>query len=181
MRATAAAIRCCFGATSTDINAEPILGPTAEATCSSLQTAASLGFETRSELWTAALDGGTPQRLLPNHALRGGTWGDGGGVVFGRVRSGLWLASAAGGEPRQLTFPAKGSGTNFLRCCLAAVLCCSRSWGPPKVRPALPYFLFETGETRALFEGVGARFVGSGHVVFGRLGKLWAVGFDPAH
>ena len=28
-----------------------------------------------------------------------------------------------------------------------------------------------TGETRALFEGVGARFVGSGHIVFGRQGN----------
>ncbi len=40
-------------------------------------------------------------------------------------------------------------------------------------------YVIETGETRPLFEAVGARFVGSGHVVFGRQGRLWAVAFDP--
>jgi len=46
--------------------------------------------------------------------------------------------------------------------------------------PQVAAYVFQTGETRSLFEGVGARFVGSGHVVFGRQGKLWAVGFDGA-
>jgi eukaryotic-like serine/threonine-protein kinase len=36
----------------------------------------------------------------------------------------------------------------------------------------------DSSETRDLFEGTGARFVNSGHVVFGRHDKLWAVGFD---
>ena len=45
--------------------------------------------------------------------------------------------------------------------------------------PRAAVHLLETGETRSLFEGIGARFVGSGHVVFGRQERLWAVGFDP--
>jgi hypothetical protein len=38
---------------------------------------------------------------------------------------------------------------------------------------------FDGGETRDLFEGTGARYVHSGHLVFGRQGKLWATGFNP--
>ena len=44
--------------------------------------------------------------------------------------------------------------------------------------PRAAVHLLESGETRSLFEGIGARFVGSGHVVFGRQERLWAVGFD---
>jgi serine/threonine-protein kinase len=47
--------------------------------------------------------------------------------------------------------------------------------GPPHVA----IHLIETGETRRLFEGVGARFLETGHIVFGRQGKLWAMAFDP--
>jgi hypothetical protein len=39
--------------------------------------------------------------------------------------------------------------------------------------------LLETGETRLLFEGIGARFVRAGYVVFGLQERLWAVAFDP--
>ena len=45
--------------------------------------------------------------------------------------------------------------------------------------PQAAVYHLERGETRSLFEGMSARFVGPGHVVFGRQGKLWAVGFDP--
>jgi eukaryotic-like serine/threonine-protein kinase len=137
-----------------------------------------LGFETRSELWTASLDGGIPQRLLPNQPLRGGTWGAGDSVVFGRVGSGLWLASTTGGEPRQLTFPAQGERhelPQMLPGDRAVLFTILASAGPPRAA----VLVLETGETRPLFEAVGARFVGSGHVVFGRQGKLWAVAFDP--
>ena len=47
-----------------------------------------------------------------------------------------------------------------------------------KKPPRAAVVLLDTGEARDLFEGVGARYVDSGHVVFGRQDKLWAVGFD---
>ena len=120
----------------------------------------------------------TPQRLLPNQPLRGGTWGEDDTIVFGRLGSGLWLASAAGGEPRQLTVPAQGERHEFPqmlpggRAVLFTILASTK---PPRVA----VYLLGSGETRSLFEGVGARFVRSGHVVFGLQGRLWAVGFDP--
>jgi eukaryotic-like serine/threonine-protein kinase len=44
--------------------------------------------------------------------------------------------------------------------------------------PRAALYGLDSGETRPLFEGIGARFVGSGHLVFGRQAKLWAVAFD---
>src|SRR5690606_7037305 len=82
-----------------------------------------------------------------------------------------------GGEARQLTFPAPGERHELPQMLPGdrAVLFTVLSTGPPRVA----LLLVGTGETRLLFEGVGARYVDSGHVVFGRQGELWAVGFDP--
>ena len=138
----------------------------------------SLGFEKRSELWTVSLDGGTAQMLLPNQPLRGGTWGEGDRIVVGRVGSGLWMAATTGGEPRQLTAAKQGERHELPqmlpggRAVLFTIL-------PIDKPPRAAVHLLGSGETRSLFEGMGARFVGSGHVVFGRQQRLWAVGFDP--
>jgi eukaryotic-like serine/threonine-protein kinase len=137
-----------------------------------------LGFETRSELWTASLDGGTPQMLLPSQPLRGGTWGEGDRIVVGRVGSGLWIVAATGGEPRQLTVPKQGERHELPQMLPGgrAVLFTILATDKPS-RAAV--HLLETGETRVLFEGTGARFVRAGYVVFGLQERLWAVAFDP--
>jgi serine/threonine-protein kinase len=137
-----------------------------------------LGYETGSELWTTPLDGGTPQRLLPNQPLRGGTWGEGDRIVFGRVGSGLWMVAAAGSEPRQLTRPGEGERHELPqllpggRAVLFTIVATNR---PPRAA----VYLLDSEDTRTLFEGIAARFVETGHVVFGQQGKLWAVGFHP--
>lgn len=138
----------------------------------------SIGFETRGELWTTSLVSGTPRMLLPNHPLRGGTWGEGNRIVVGRVGSGLWM-TVAGGQPRQLTVPATGERHELPqllpggRVVLFTILSVDN---PPRAA----IYVLDTGETRQLFEGCGARFVGSGHIVFGLQSKLWAVGFDTS-
>ena len=138
-----------------------------------------LAFERDSELWTTSLDGGTPQRLLPNQPLRGGTWGEGDRIVVGRVGSGLWMASTTtGGAPRQLTTPRQGE-RHELPQMLPGGRAVLFTIFPVDKPPHAAVLLVDTGETRALFEGTGARFVGSGYVVFGRQERLWAVGFDP--
>jgi serine/threonine-protein kinase len=136
-----------------------------------------LGFETRTELWTAPLDGGTPQMLVPNHPIRGGTWGEGDQIVVGRVGSGLWMGSANGSEPHQLTIPEQGDRHELPQMLPGgrAVLFTILSTTKPS-RAAV--YLLDTGETRHLFEGTGARFTSSGHLLFGLQGKLWAVAFD---
>jgi serine/threonine-protein kinase len=137
-----------------------------------------LGFETASELWTVPRTGGTPQKLLPNQPLRGGTWSENDTIVFARVGSGLWLTPASGGEPRQLTIPAQGERhelPQMLPGSRAVLFTIMSPTGPPHAA----VLVLTTGEVRTLFEGVGARFVESGHIVFGLLGNLWAVAFDP--
>ena len=136
-----------------------------------------LGFETRSELWTVPLDGGSARRLAHNQPLRGGSWGNADRIVVGRVGSGLWLSATNGGEPRQLTAPEQGERHELPELLPGgrAVLFSMLSLKEP---PKAALYLLGSGETRPLFEGIGARFVSSGHVVFGRQGKLWAVAFD---
>lgn len=138
----------------------------------------SIGFETNSQLWTAPLDGGASRLLVPNQPLRGGTWGEDGRIVVGRVGSGLWIASAPGGDARQLTVPRAGERHELPQLLPGsrAVLFTILSAKTP-TRAAV--FSLDTGDTRELLEAVGARYVSSGHLVFGREGKLWAVAFDP--
>jgi serine/threonine-protein kinase len=138
----------------------------------------SIGFETASELWTVPRDGGTPQQLLPNQPLRGGAWGRNETIVFGRVGSGLWLTTASGDQARQLTIPVQGERhelPQLLPGDRAVLFTIMPAAGPPHAA----ILVLASGEVRHLFEGIGARFVESGHIVFGLLGKLWAVGFDP--
>ena len=159
------------------LDPEPIVGTAGGSDVFFSDDGRRIGFETRSELWSTSLDDGTPHLLHSNHPLRGGTWGEGDRIVVGRVGSGLWMTSAAGGESRQLTIPEDGErhelpqllpgGRGVLFTILAA-----------KKPPRAAVVLLDTGEARDIFEGVGARYVNSGHVVFGRQDKLWAVGFD---
>ena len=73
------------------IDPEPIVGTEGGSDVFFSHDGRWLGFEKRSELWTVSLDGGTPQMLLPNQPLRGGTWGEGDRIVVGRVGSGRGL------------------------------------------------------------------------------------------
>ena len=160
------------------IDPEPIVGTETGSDAFFSPDGRRLGFEIRSELWIAPLDGGSPRRVLPNQPLRGGTWGDGDTIVVGRVGTGLWLVSGSGGEPRQLTHPKDGERhelPQLLPGGRALLFTIFAANGPPQAAA----HILTTGETRALFEGIGARFAGSGHIVFGRQGKLWAVSFDP--
>jgi serine/threonine-protein kinase len=161
------------------IDPEPLAGTEAGSDVFFSEDGRRIGFEIRSELWTTSLDGGTPHLLVPNHPLRGGAWGEDGRLVVGLVGSGLWMTSSTVGEPRQLTVPGQEERHELPQILPGggAVLFTILSISKP-ARAAV--YIFDTGETRDLFEGTGARFVGPGHLVFGLQGKLWAVGFDPA-
>jgi serine/threonine-protein kinase len=88
------------------------------------------------------------------------------------------MASATGGDARQLTVPEAGERHELpqilpgARAVLFTILSATRP-----ARAVI--FSLDTRNTRDLLEGTGARFVSSGHLVFGRAGKLWAVAFDP--
>ena len=159
------------------LDPEPIVGTEGGSDAFFADDGRRIGFETRSELWSTSLDGGTPRRLHANYPLRGGTWGEGDRIVVGRLGSGLWITSAASSESRQLTIPEEGERHELPqllpggRAVLFTILAAKK---PPRVA----VLLLDTGQARDLFEGFGARYVNSGHVVFGRQDKLWAVVFD---
>ena len=159
------------------IDPEPIVGTEGGSDVFFSHDGRWLGFEMGSALWRVPLEGGSPQMMFSNQPLRGGTWGDD-IIVVGRVGSGLWAVPPAGGSPRQLTTPEQGERHELPqvlpdgRVVLFTILAADK---PPRA----VVHVMATGETRSLFEGVGARFVDPGHIVFGRQGKLWSIGFDP--
>ena len=119
--------------------------------------------------------------LDPPGATRGASWGDDGTIVFATTRpDGLWRVSAEGGEPEALKH-SDPSGGNYL-------------W--PEILPGSQAVLFtttrgtmddaqlsvlslETGETKVVVSNaIQARYVRTGHIVYGIEGTLRAVGFD---
>jgi hypothetical protein len=118
----------------------------------------------------------------------GGSWGDDGRIVYTPTYAdALWVVPAAGGEARELTKVDRAAGEISHRwpCVLpgsAAVLftikmAASESFDDARIAIADT----KTGEHRVLIEGGSMpRYLGDGHLVFARAGKLFAVGFDVA-
>jgi serine/threonine-protein kinase len=125
-------------------------------------------------------NGGTVAKVCELAASpRGLTWTESGEILFGSDGAGLWHVPASGGIPEPLTTLASGETFH----------------GDPTVLPGSRGLLFSVGrsadvqvallprgakEHRVLLEGVGAAYVSSGHLVFGRAGSaaLFAAPFD---
>ena len=111
----------------------------------------------------------------------GGSWAPDGSIVFAQAALGLFRVPAVGGEPEQLAVPDKGKG--------------EQAYVRPLVLPDGHAVLFttifkddstrvvarllDTGETVTVLEGgFGARYLPSGHLLFGQRDRLMAVRFD---
>jgi Tol biopolymer transport system component len=129
------------------------------------------------------IDGGpaaTITKLSGN--VRGASWGADGWIIFATDGTkGLWRVRATGGEPEQLTSPDPESGV------------VNHWW--PELLPGGKAVLFTmvgasdedskvavlslaTGAQRTLLPGASAFYSPTGHLIFGRGGTLFAVGFD---
>ena len=117
-------------------------------------------------------------------ALRGASWGADGTIVFATAgsSSGLWQVPAVGGEPEQLTTPDPEQGE------------LDHIW--PELLPGGEAVLFTirassivdsqiavlspvTGEQKVVVRGGSyPQLSSTGHLLYGRQGTLWAVGFD---
>jgi len=104
-------------------------------------------------------------------------------LLRGGVR-GAHAGIGCGGIPQPLTKPAEGEihmNPSFLpggRALLFVISSAGKQFhsGEDDTVAVLP---FDTPQARALAAGIGPRFSASGHIVFLRLGGLWAIKFDP--
>ena len=143
-----------------------------------------IAFNRGEKLVKVAVSGGTPIALT-NDAWGGGSWGTDGRIVFTpSYQEGLWEVSDAGGTATRLTQP--DTTKNEL----------GHWW--PQVLPDGDHIIFtayrETAEattievfsrktkqrTVLLTDGLSARYVSSGHLLFARDESLFAVPFDLA-
>ena len=140
-----------------------------------------VGFFTDKKLRKVSLAGGSPITLCDAPDSRGGSWGADGTIVFvPSPRSGLWRIPASGGEPRRVTNPdeAKGDTHSFPQI-LPDGEHVLFSFGSRNSPPRAAVASLRTGEQRVVMEGTGrSRFLPTGHLVFARLGTLFAVPFS---
>ncbi len=142
----------------------------------------SLGFLTNNQVKRASLRGDPPQTLCDARSPVTATWTRNDAIYFtSQQRSRLSLVEAGGGECREVG-PEVGSRS------YGKVLP-EGKWalvGDSDVHSAGDYrdiqlLSLETLETRLLIRnGYDARYIGTGHILFGRSGGLYAVPFDLA-
>jgi hypothetical protein len=148
-----------------------------------------LGFVKGNQLMKVAVGGGEPVALCKCSYAFGASWGPDGTVIFADFETGgLQRISTSGGEPDTLTRLDLQSGERSHR--LPYVL----PNGKAVLFTALRYRIVNsdwsrariyaqslvTGERKLLIEGGSdARFLSTGHLIFAREGKLFAVRFNP--
>jgi serine/threonine-protein kinase len=145
----------------------------------------SVGFFAEGKLKRVSLSGGAPLTLCGAATPRGASWGSDESIIFtpSLAYSGLFRVSGDGGTPKALTTPDNKQGEISHRWPQIlpggkAVLFSIWSGGPFDDSRIVVLSL-ETGEQRTLIHGgTSARYVSSGHLVYGRAGELLAVPFD---
>jgi serine/threonine-protein kinase len=143
-----------------------------------------LGFFTRGKLKKVPLAGGTPQIIADAPGSFGATWGADGSIIFvPEVGQGLWRVPASGGRPEVLLRPDFDAGESDLfwpellpdgRAVLFT------AWrGFTAETTEIGVLDLESRQRRTLIEnGSRARYVASGHLIFGRGGRIFVAPFD---
>ncbi|MFN0010390.1 MAG: protein kinase domain-containing protein [Phycisphaerales bacterium] len=129
---------------------------------------------------------GGPATILANAPdLRGGTWGTSGIIAFSPdSQSGIWRVPAAGGEAVKATDAGIGEAIpthrwpHFLPDG-KTVLFTATDRNSEYTDATINVVSLDTGAQKAIIKGGAyARYVPTGHIVFGRSGTLMAVPFD---
>lgn len=145
-----------------------------------------IGFWENRQLRKIRVDGSQPFTVCETTGrLFGASWAPDGTIAFAQARGGLLRVSANGGTPEALTTLAEGEVThrlpNFLPNGEAFFYTVrerggSSAWDEAK----LVVQSLRTGERKTLIENAAdGRYVPTGHVVFARLGSLFAAPFAP--
>jgi serine/threonine-protein kinase len=127
--------------------------------------------------------GGPPILICKAGNQRGRTWGDDDTIVFGTIDGGLMRVSAAGGVPQKLTTPDRAKGEwshqwpHFLRG--AGKLVFTIATGASYEEARIGVLDLKQGSYRTMVNGgSNGWYVPTGHLVFARGGKIFAVPFD---
>lgn len=144
-----------------------------------------IGFFADGKLKKVATSGGAPLTLCDAGVPRGGSWGDGGRIVFTPgVATGLSLVSENGGPPETLSTPDEPSGERSHRWPQflpggEAVVYMAQGRGRNYEDATLQVVTLNDKKKKTVYEG-GAypRYVKSGHLLFARQGTLFAIPFD---
>jgi eukaryotic-like serine/threonine-protein kinase len=145
-----------------------------------------LGFFDGQSLNKVTITGGPPVPVAQVDGLfRGATWGTDGTIVFATSAStGLQRVSSAGGEVTVLTTPdlARGEADHlwpeFLPDGHAVLFTITAANGGLAAAQIAVWDLRTGTETVLLRGGSHARYLPTGHLVYGAGGSLWAVRFD---
>ncbi|MCG8603905.1 serine/threonine-protein kinase [bacterium] len=135
-----------------------------------------VGFMTKDKLKKVALSGGQPFNLCDIKHPAGASWSEDGWIYFSNTEgTSLARVREEGGIPEDLPggcgWPQVLPGEKKLLCW--GVRTRNQDYGGSDI------YEIATGETVPVFEGVGmARYLKTGHLVFGRAGALHAVPFD---
>ena len=135
-------------------------------------------LETRSQLWTVSLDGGTPQMLLPTSRCEEEPGERGNSVVVGRVGSGLWDRFHHGrraSPAHDSRAAARASPDAQARQSRRAV----HDSGADQTDTSCRAPSADRRDTNAPRRGGRSLRRFRPHRVRAARGKLWAVGFDP--
>jgi dipeptidyl aminopeptidase/acylaminoacyl peptidase len=135
------------------------------------------------KLWKVPIAGGAPAVISDTLGGFGASWGDDGMIVLApSFDVGLCRVPAAGGVCEPLTTLAKDEGSHVWPDILPgskAVIYTAEVSGQPYDNARIMVRPLPSGSPRVLIQGgSGARYVRSGHLLFGRANKLMAVPFD---
>ena len=140
-----------------------------------------LGFWSGGRLKRVPVSGGTATEIAASPRIIGGSWSDDDRIAVGTDFAGIIIFSATGATPPDTILGPGATLPHFLPGS-EALLFTQRSLGPGFAEMRIEALTFESGERKILVQdGADARYVPTGHLVFGRVGSLLAVPFDPAN
>jgi eukaryotic-like serine/threonine-protein kinase len=142
----------------------------------------SLGYYAAGELRRVALTGGAPVTLAKIVNPWGATWGEDGTILYGQGPQGIWRVPATGGTPERVIAVAKGE------VAFGPQLLPGGEWILFTLRPRgvgswnraqIVVQKIGTDERTILIDGGrDARFIPTGHLIYGLHGVLLAVPFN---
>ncbi|HKQ50622.1 MAG TPA: protein kinase [Phycisphaerae bacterium] len=144
-----------------------------------------IAFAQKGKLRRISVLGGPATTICDAVEFRGGSWCADGTIVFAPDRnSGIWRVPAAGGEPLKLTDAGRGQGSPSHRWPQLlpdgkSALYTATAKNDDYTAAKIVALRLDTLEQKVIVEGgTFARYVPTGHIVFGRSGTLMALPFD---